>query len=304
MSTPFRIAILSDLHNEFERGRGPARPTQAWFGLRKARRETPGHPEVGPLLTSLPGAADLVVLAGDIDTGLHGVSYADAVAKFTGTPVAYVMGNHEAYGYDMAMQIPQIRDAAAATEGRVTFLENDAVAFDLPGGRLHVLGCTLWKDYRVNGEGGIVEIAMRGAAAELNDHLRITLRGSRFQPEHARQLHDVSRKWLAREFARIRSEDAAAKVMVVTHHSPIPDGSHPQFHGDRLAPAFCNNMRSEIYEWSPLLWCFGHTHWNVDTMVGDTRVVANQRCYPGVDAEADTFLPKIIEVGGKDDGSL
>lgn len=60
-----RIRILSDLHREF------------------------GHvplPEV---------AADVVVLAGDVDRGIKGVVWARQT--FPETPVLYVAGNHEHY---------------------------------------------------------------------------------------------------------------------------------------------------------------------------------------------------------------
>ncbi len=57
-----KILVLSDLHNEFE------------------------------VFDALPIAADVVVLAGDIDVGTAGIAWAERTFL---APVVYVAGNHE-----------------------------------------------------------------------------------------------------------------------------------------------------------------------------------------------------------------
>ena len=42
----------------------------------------------------------------------------------------------------------------------------------------------------------------------------------------------------------------------------------------------------------PTLWVHGHTHWNCDYRLGETRIVTNQRGEP----ENDGFAPLIVEV--------
>jgi len=298
-----RLAVMSDLHLEFERGHGPARPSSAWFELRRQRRAILGHPDVGPLLTPLQGlGVELVIMAGDIDLECHGVDYADQAARFVGAPVVYVMGNHEAYSSrDLDLLLPELRAAAAKTDGRVRFLENEAAVFDLPGGRLHVLGCTLWTNYRLNGNSDVdIAHAMRDAASGLNDHARIFLRGSRFTPEHAKQIHDTSRHWLGQQVTRIREQDGDdANIVIVTHHAPIPDANPPQFRGGPLSPAFASDLRAEIGDWRPLAWIWGHTHHSMTERQDSTMLLASQRGYVCGEPGADEYQPLFTDIGDR-----
>ncbi|WP_161539696.1 metallophosphoesterase [Paramagnetospirillum kuznetsovii] len=299
-----RCLVMSDLHNEHEHPNGPRRPTAEWFGLRNARRACPGHPDVGPFLGHLRGEnLGLVVLAGDIDLDLHGITYADQVALFLGAPVVYVMGNHCAYnGRDLDKLIPDLRAAAKATCGRVTFLENERATFEFRGEKLHVLGCTLWTDYALlsksddDRDAAIVQ-GMRDAAGGLNDHLCIYLRGNRFAPAMARQLHDVSLAWLRREMTWIRvTEGPDAKVLIVTHHAPIPDANPPEYRGGKLSPAFASDLTAEIELWQPDYWLNGHTHFNHDVRIGRTRCLSSQRGYVCSEAGADTYEPLVVDL--------
>jgi hypothetical protein len=292
-----RVGLMSDIHNEFE---PPRRPTAKWLELDRERRKIDGHPAVGPLLDGLrAGNADLVVLAGDIDLGVKAIEYANLVSEFLGVRTLTIMGNHEAYhGRDLTQLIPEMRVAAKATAGRVTFLENEAVTLDIKGQRLHVLGCSLWTDYRINGsDARQVEWAKQSAREALNDHQCIVKDGAVFKPEDAEAMHVESRKWLAREIERIRSEedDLNARILVVTHHAPIPE-ANGEFIGGKLCPAFASDMTAEILDWCPTAWFFGHTHISLDKIVGNTRVVSAQRGYVCQEPGAEDFLPKILEV--------
>ena len=100
-----RIRVLSDLHREF------------------------GHvklPEV---------AADVVVLAGDIDRGTKGIAWARQA--FPDVPVLYVAGNHEHYDERIGRLHEKLRDAAGGSNVRI--LENET--FEVDGYRF--FGATL-----------------------------------------------------------------------------------------------------------------------------------------------------------------
>ena len=88
-----RIRVLSDLHREF----GPIK-----------------LPDV---------AADVVVLAGDIDRGARGVTWARI--RFPDTPVLYVAGNHEFYDERIGRLHEKLREAAAGSN--VHILENETL---------------------------------------------------------------------------------------------------------------------------------------------------------------------------------
>jgi len=262
-----KIAAMSDLHLEFERDRA------------------------GPSIDNAIGA-DLVIFAGDIDIGTRGIAYADYVSKITGAPVVFVLGNHEGYdGTPFDILSDRMREAAAATDRRVTFRENDRVVFD----DVHILGATLWTDYAANGP-EVIGFAMRQAGGGLNDHVRCRLRGSPFTASAAGGLHFASRAWLGDMIKRIRSTDPFAKIVIVTHHAPILEANQPQYHGGSLSPAFVSDMRAEIEAWRPALWVFGHTHHDVDMTIGETRLVSRQRGYVGIEASASDFQPAIVEI--------
>src|SRR5689334_22944137 len=117
----------------------------------------------GPDLSRFAGAADLLVLAGDIgrvrsSRNVSPLSYAEQAAGFLSCPVVLVPGNHEYYRgfFD--------EDRAAllmARRPRVTVLDRGETLIAPGTTRLRVLGATLWTDYAAAGNR---DVAM--AAAE------------------------------------------------------------------------------------------------------------------------------------------
>lgn len=237
-----KIQLLSDLHNEFYRGRAV--------------------PAIHPT------AADVVVLAGDIDVGVAGVRWADAEAGRLGKEVIYVVGNHEYYNHDIGL-LDELRTVASDLH-LVRLLENDEVVT----GGVRFLGCTLWTDYRAAGG---QPLAMLEARQHLNDHWVVKKGTRRFLPEDALALHEQSRLWLAQKL----SEPFPGKTVVISHHGPHPLCQHPRFPLDLLAAAFWSDL-SDLMEQVDV-WCFGHTHANLDVQVGRCRLVSNQRGYPHED---------------------
>jgi len=80
-NTDMKIQLLSDLHNEFLRS-GRIDLNHKWSGL---------IPEV---------ETDIIVLAGDIDTGINGVEWAVKESERLAKNIVYVLGNHEFYGHE------------------------------------------------------------------------------------------------------------------------------------------------------------------------------------------------------------
>jgi predicted phosphodiesterase len=232
-----RLHLLSDLHLEF----APFTPPQI--------------------------QADVVVLAGDVHTGMNGFKWIREA--FPRQPVIYVLGNHEFYGE----QIPKLTEdiKAAAADSNIHVLENDRVEI----GGVVFLGATLWTDFRLHGDPVLAEVA---ALAGMPDFLciRVTPSDRTFRPADARQFHARTVEWLARQM-----EDARGRrVVVVTHHAPSPQAIPPQFRNDPLNPGFVSNLDPLITASGAVLWVHGHTHQPVHYRVGATRVIANPRGYP------------------------
>ncbi|ASK33772.1 metallophosphoesterase [Alloalcanivorax mobilis] len=244
-----RILALSDLHNELLRDQ--------------------------PVPPSLPQVdCDVIVLAGDIDTGARGVRWAADQARQLGKPILYVAGNHEHYGQDIGANLRALRHCARGTG--VTVLENERL--DLHGVRF--LGCTLWTDYRAGTAGDVAE-SMAVAGARLPDHRLIRSAGAAYTPEQALRRHRASVSWLGQELA----SPFDGPTVVISHHGPSRHCAHPRFSPGPLDGAFFSLLDDLVSQAD--LWIYGHTHISVDTTVGECRLVSNQRGYQGEDALFD-----------------
>jgi len=293
---------MSDLHIEFEpsywerierrvRWGDPSLAAEA-LERRKALLLEPGHPAEGPDLRDLKAnGVHALLLPGDIHLGTNSIAYADAAARYLGCAAYICAGNHEGYGRDLLVLIPALREAAARTDARVSFLERGRCTVEIRGRRLAILGATLWTDYRANGD---EKLAMIVASRMLNDHRLIGHGGSRFTPAHARAIHLETREWLGREALRVRDE--ADVVVIMTHHAPIPDANPQQHRGGELGPAFVSDLRAEILKWQPDVWAWGHTHYSMCGRLGRTELVSAQRGYIGQEESAERFVPLVITI--------
>jgi len=242
-----RLLVLSDLHCEF----APFEPNRAAVA-----------------------AADVVVLAGDINKGVRGIEWARAT--FSGKPIVYAAGNHEFYGQHWTRLLGKLHEVAKQQE--VHFLENDAV--EICGVRF--LGCSLWTDFELFGIDKKGEAMVR-AAAGMNDYHVIQIAGmpayyrthsKRLVPELTAQRHLESVRWLE---THLQNQDPATTV-VVTHHAPHPSSIHPQFAEDPLNAAFASNLAHLMGKAG--LWIHGHMHDSASYVVEGTRVICNPRGYP------------------------
>ncbi len=208
--------------------------------------------------------ADLLVLAGDIANGARGL---DLFADWP-VPVIYVPGNHEYYGHACA----DIRSQLARKAGALPNLAVLDEGVKTIGG-LRFIGCTLWTDYALFGEGRR-ESAMAACAASLPDHRVIRGEaGVPFAPAYVRQLHFRQKAWLR---ARL-DEPFAGKTVVITHHAPARGSLHPVFATDPVSAAFVSDLGDMLG--IAALHIHGHTHHSFDYEVNATRVIANPMGY-------------------------
>jgi predicted phosphohydrolase len=283
-----RILYMSDLHLEMERRR---LATPGWPEFLRRRDAVPRHPPHGPLLTDA-GAIDLVVLAGDIHKGLRGIVYAEEVAAYLAVPVVYVAGNHEYYFHDIGTLLPSFRKVNAKTGDKVQFLENSVASFSIRGRRLHVLACTLWTDYALDGD---AETAMLAALRRMNDHRAIYLEHTPFMPADAARFHTRSVAWLRETLAALDEAEPEATKIIVTHHAPSR-----AFLGERtgaIAPAYASDLLPVFTAHRPALWIHGHTHFRHETNLNGIRLVSAPRGYVTYDGLAALqFRPGVVEL--------
>jgi predicted phosphodiesterase len=231
---------------------------------------------------------DAVVVAGDVCEGAErAFAYLRQIVPMQ-IPIIMTLGNHEFYGRCWREEVAQARNVAPLYG--VHLLENDEVI--LGGGRLRLLGCTLWTDYRLYGE-GYVPLAMHAAADGLNDHKRITWTKQpwqRFRPQEALGLHKRSRGFIETALAK----PFAGATVVVTHHAPHPRSVHQKFKDDLLSTAFVSDLTAVIEAGQPQLWVHGHVHDAFDYQVGATRVLCNPNGYGNENIAFDPAL--VVEV--------
>lgn len=230
--------------------------------------------------------ADLIVLAGDIARGLSGVKWAMVETARLNKPAVYVFGNHEYFTCTFPDLIDEAKLLTAGSHVHV--LENDTLILD--GTR--ILGCTLWTDFLLFGEAQEQD-SMAAVEAVLYDYKIIhTPGGEPLRARQTQQHHRESRRWLEAQLA----EPWTGTTVVVTHHVPCWEGSHPHF--DSLVTAgFTSDLKPLLEHGAIDLWVCGHSHANVDVRVGKTRLLSNQRGYPGELVPGPAFDPyKIIQV--------
>jgi predicted phosphodiesterase len=210
--------------------------------------------------------ADLVILAGDIGRPRAAIRWAYRLGK----PVLYVPGNHEFYGSGLGQTIAEMRGLCAGSDIQV--LDNDEVTI----GGVRFLGCTLWTDLSLYGEGAQRELAVRAAWQFMRDFSLIRMQGKKnFTPDDmvARFRQDLA--WLEHRL----NDSSESPTVVITHHAPSPRSIHASLKGQPINAAYIVDLERLFGEKRVRLWIHGHTHFSFDYTVNGTRVICNPRGY-------------------------
>jgi predicted phosphodiesterase len=226
--------------------------------------------------------ADVVVLAGDVAVGPRGFDWIQQ--RFRGRPVVYVLGNHEFYRHNLPRLTKALKREARGSH--IHLLENSSV--ELRG--FWFLGCTLWTNFALSPDPAK---AMCEAECFLKDFrlIRFGPADRVLQAKDTVDVHRASVAWLESELER----HDPARTVVVTHHAPSPRSEAPGHANSPLSAAFASDLGALVEQSRIPLWIHGHTHFNVDYLLGVTRVITNQRGYP--QAPCVGFdVGKVIEV--------
>jgi predicted phosphodiesterase len=224
------------------------------------------HLEFAPF-TPAPVDAEVVVLAGDIATGVRGIEW--AAHTFRGLPVVYVLGNHEFYGQTAPDLVRKAQQHGA--ELGVHVLSDDSVMI----GEVRFLGATLWTDFRLFGNSPSPALAAQQGMTDFR-RIRVSPRYRKLRPADTTLWHVRSRRWLTEAL----HTSVAGPTIVVTHHAPSIRSVAPHFASEELSAAYASDLEELVRGCGATLWVHGHTHHNVDYFLGHTRVVSNQRGYP------------------------
>lgn len=260
-----RILLLSDLHHELWR-------------------------EKAPVINPCASRPDLVILAGDIDTGAKAVAWAGHT--FGGIPVLYVHGNHESYGRNLDDTQDEI-EAACTLAGNLHFLN----CGEYIAGTVRFLGATMWTDFCLFGD-DTRAAAMREAEAVMNDYRRIRLAKKGYRKLRAPDtaaFHARHKSWLGKKL----DEPFAGTTVVITHMAPSMQSVTGVYERDLISAAYASRL--EALASKADVWVHGHMHESFDYRIGPCRVVTNPCGYMRRDGspENEHFNPDFVfEVPG------
>lgn len=221
------------------------------------------------------GTGDILILGGDIlcaryfktNGALHEIFdnfLQKCVENFN--EVLYVLGNHEAYGYNYEGTFKALSNHIPE---KIHLLENDYVKIQ----DWVFLGATLWTNFRNENPLDMMEAGMC-----MNDYktIRIGHNYRKLRPEDTLKFHIKSKNFLQSRLDQHKND----KVWVLTHHAPSYQSIHPKYRTRTINGAYVSDLDNFILENSQIkYWSHGHTHVNLDYMIGDCRVVCNPRGY-------------------------
>ena len=230
--------------------------------------------------------ADLLVLAGDIDSGWQ------ALARFAGwpVPVVFVAGNHEFDGRDVDVAAVALRERCSQLG--ITMLERERLlVVDGDGRRVRIVGTIRWADFDLFGPLG------RAKAMRAGDYfmalMQATRGGQPFDCDAMRVEALACRDWLAAELRR--PNEGWDATVVVTHFAPSLRSADPRYGAKSGSASFCN-ADDDLLPFADA-WLHGHLHCVHDYQVpragGATRVVCNSRGHERR-GEAAAHRPRLV----------
>lgn len=234
---------------------------------------------------------DVVVVAGDMANGRRMAKALADLSGQLGKPIVYVPGNHDWYQTDIVHERSSLVRAWRVAAYGVHVLDDGVWKFEHAGTTYRFIGSTWWSSMDWTDDGATGEQAyatVRAAALGcLNDYNLIEHDGQTLDPEHSREMHQLSTLFLQRQIAEAAS--SGETPIVVTHFLPSRSSCHAQYRGS-LVNAYFANDRDDLTAGVPL-WIHGHTHSSFDYVLPTgCRVVCNPRGYGRENAEFDSRL--------------
>lgn len=234
-------------------------------------------------LNPLEVSGDVLVLAGDIvylgDDNYEKHPFWDwASANYR--QVVVIPGNHEFY---KLFNIDELYDGwTYPIRPNISYHYNAVISLD---NDIDLIATTLWSHIDIRD-------AFRTEAA-VNDFKRIRsgmepLSWMRFNEEHVRCIC-----FLAESVKRSQ----AKHIVVATHHVPSFELMSGEFKGSVLNGAFTVELGDYIAG-SPIeYWIYGHSHRNIDKVIGKTQCLSNQLGYVFQNEHQSFSRNSYIEIG-------
>jgi predicted phosphodiesterase len=235
--------------------------------------------------------------------------------------VIYVAGNHEHYNGDFKLTIAKLKEKFSYLRN-VYILDREMKTID----DVTFIGGTLWtnmnnfdsltlyhlktmmNDFRIVKNSNRVvnkkvplykkdehgEYVLDEKGFMIQDGFKFKESVSAFSPEDAAAEHVAMTEYVRHSIEGLYNE----KFVVVGHHAPSRLSTHLRYKDDFVMNGGYSSDLSEFILDHPQikLWTHGHTHYQFDYMLGETRIVCNPRGYAKYEESANNFVLKFIDI--------
>lgn len=212
----------------------------------------------------LPVTGDVLVLAGDIfylkDDVVPRLKFWDWASK-NYRQVLLVPGNHEYYNFSDIMD--RGLEWKWMFRENVGYYQNQVVGID----DTDFILCTFWSRINPAYEYFIWKT--------MPDFHQIKFNGKFFNTGDFTEIHNYSFDFIKRMVV----ESTAKHKVVVTHHLPSVSLSAPHHRNTVLNSAFATEYGEYILDSGIDAWIYGHSHTNIETEIGQTKILTNQFGY-------------------------
>ena len=255
-----RIQYMSDLHLEFQEN------------------------SIFLKQNEMPITGEVLVLAGDIFYLKDKITPRAKFWKWTSEnyrQVLIVPGNHEYYNYSDVME--RGLQWKWMLRKNVGYYQNQVVSID----DTDFVLSTLWSRISPSDE----YFVWKG----MNDFRQIKYNGKLLQTEEYNEMHEVCISFIRKSIM----ESKARHIIVITHHLPTFQVVTPYHKGSVLNSAFASEYGNLICDNQIDAWIYGHSHTNIDSEIGGTKLLSNQMGYIFQNEHLENgFDPgKYIEIG-------
>jgi len=201
--------------------------------------------------------------------------------------VVYVAGNHEFYHGRWTASLDYLRQECNKFPN-VHFLENQTWEKD----DFTFIGTTLWTDMNKQDP-----LTLYYITNMMNDFRIITYDVENFRklsPKDTVLRHKDSVRFIKNTIESRQDR----KYVVVGHHAPTLQSTHPKFADETIGNGAYRSDLSEFILDHPQikLWTHGHTHDAFDYMCGETRIVCNPRGYEGYEPDSGWNRKIVIDL--------
>jgi predicted phosphodiesterase len=235
------------------------------------------HLETGvkyPVDTILP-RSDILVLAGDIGSFYEPTAIIEFIQEIAPKFkfILYVPGNHEYY-FSNKKSVIESHSTLLYNFKKLTSHIKHFHVLDRKIVRINGVvfaGATLWSDPHPH--------------RALPDYMNLDLTSKDYL-----NMHNRDRKWLN----RVSKLDEP--IVVITHHAPSKQVLKRSSFVNVYESFYATSLEhTDIFK-KAKVWVFGHTHHNVDKIIGNTRIVTNQSGKSADPCSVDTTQIIKIEV--------